>query len=72
MMTTSRIVEVAGSKAQAAEQRMPSYSAELVKALVEAVRLQNEGDSQNRRRERLAQVVDALARKVTAAQRGQD
>lgn len=68
MMTTSRIVEVAGTKAQAAERRMPSYGAELVKALVAAIRLQSEGDSTNRRRERLGQSVDALAAKVAAKQ----
>lgn len=65
-MAGNRIAEVAGEKVLLISERTPGYRAELVKALVATINVQQEGLSEKGRRDKIAKLVEALGSKVSA------
>lgn len=70
MMSTKRIVEVAGERASMIAERVPGYRGLLVRALIDAIQVQGEGLSEKGRRDKIGKVVEGLGSRV-AAERGE-
>ena len=66
MMSTKRIVEVAGEKALMVTERVPGYRGQLVRALIDTILAQSEGLSDKGRRDRITKVVEGLGSRVSA------
>ena len=66
MMSSKRIVDVAGEKALTITERVPNYRSQLVRALVEAIQVQREGLSEKGRREKIGKVVEGLGSRIAA------
>ena len=66
MMSTKRIVEVAGQKALMITERVPGYRGQLVRALIDTILAQSEEVSEKGRRDRVTKVVEGLGSRVSA------
>jgi len=66
MMSTKRIVEVAGEKALMITERVPGYRGQLVRALIDTILAQSEEVSDKGRRDRVTKVVEGLGSRVSA------
>ena len=66
MMSSKRIVEVAGEKATLIEERIDGYRSELVRTLVSIIQTQHEGLSDKGRKDRVAKIVEALGATVAS------
>ena len=66
MMSTKRIVEVAGEKALMVTERVPGYRGQLVRALIDTILAQSEEVSDKGRRDRVTKVVEGLGSRVSA------
>lgn len=66
MMSTKRIVEVAGEKALMITERVPGYRGQLVRALIDTILAQSEEVSEKGRRDRVTKVVEGLGSRVSA------
>jgi hypothetical protein len=62
--STGRLLEVLHQEAQLLEDRYPGYRKDAVAALSSIIKLQDEGSSQNARRERTLKLVEDLGTKV--------
>ncbi len=60
MMSSRRIVDVAGEKAVLAEERFDGYRADLVRTLVAVIQTQQEGLSEKGRRDKVSKIVESL------------
>lgn len=69
-MNNRRIIEVAGEKSQLVPERIDGYRAALVRSLVEAIAIQNEGLSDRGRREGVYGIVEALGGRVSVEGEG--
>jgi hypothetical protein len=68
MMSTKRIVEVAGETALTISERVPGYRVALVRALVDAIQVQVEGLSDKGRRDKIGKVVEGLGSRIATEQ----
>lgn len=66
MMSSRRVIEVAGERVLDADERFEGYRSSLVRMLVQSIQLQDKEGSERSRRDEIAKMVDALATQVRA------
>jgi len=69
MISSRRIVEVAGEKASLVDQRFDGYREDMVRCLMRVIMTQSDGLSERGRRDRVSKEVEALGAKVIAKTR---
>jgi hypothetical protein len=69
MISSKRIMAVAGEQAATVPDRFDGYREELVRCLVTVIVTQNEGLSDRARREQVAKAIDAFGGKVASKEK---
>lgn len=69
MLMNRRIFDIARDRVLDADERTPTYRADLVRTLVQAIQAQDQEVSERGRRDKISKMVEALAGQVRAKQR---
>lgn len=69
MALNRRIFDVARERVLDADERTPTYRADLVRTLVQAIQAQDQEVSERGRRDRIGKMVEALAGQVRSKQK---
>lgn len=69
MLMNRRIFDIARERVLDADERTPTYRADLVRTLVQAIQAQDQEVSERGRRDKISKMVEALAGQVRAKQR---
>ena len=70
MALNRRIFDVARERVLDADERTPTYRADLVRTLIQAIQAQDQEVSERGRRDRIGKMVEALAAQVRLKQKG--